>query len=154
MQLAELEDAKLRKLAQDPQNIVYHYVDRPKPSRIAPLSEVWSNIVDLWEEVKTHTLRSEKDSRELRKVLCETLRWKQMSETHPIFFEAVVHHETTSEKIEVMRKIIQLKDRQAKGRISNGPELAQKLIFDAFSLSAEEYAQRYPDAVVREVPQK
>jgi hypothetical protein len=155
MEISQIQDDKLKQLAEDPDNIVYRYEDLPVPATIMPLSEVKQLIQELWKEFKmikgstTLTLRA---ARKIRHQLSTKSKWSSFSKTHPLIFDRIIDHQTGEKEIEALLYMIFLRELQDNGAIQNGADQLQAYIVKQFAMTADEYKAKNTDAKIIEAP--
>lgn len=161
MKFTEVADENLEKLAQDPKNIVYKYMERPplSPEKVLSLDTVKTHITDLWNEVKMvrkDKLHCQNDlsdlqARQLRWWLLtkspNAVCWQNFSETHPLIFDRCVGKDTSEKEITALRYMIFLKEKAQNGKLNNGTELLQDYMWNTFSMSEKEYRNKHGDDV-------
>jgi hypothetical protein len=146
-QVKRLHEEKLRELAADPKNIVYRYVDRERLQEQVPLEIVEQNIKDLW---KVSCQLTETNAAKRRQDVCEiSERWLKFSETHPTFFDRIVHPDTTHQQIEAMLMMINM-HRRTHGS-QEGKQEFEKHLWNAFSVPEDVYKKQYPGAEIRNI---
>lgn len=147
--IENVADKKLEELAKDPQNLVYRYVDRKPLDEVVPITTVRQNVADLWKEVQDLKVAS---APKRRQIVCENKRWLKFSETHPDIFDRIVHPKSEQHHIDLLFKMVDIFDRQQKGKIKDGRALLGQYIYDKFGMSPEEYRKENPDHTVHQLP--
>jgi catabolite regulation protein CreA len=152
MEIQKIEDEKLQRLADDPNNIVYRFEDVSVQHQILPLSEVKDNIMELWKEFKEIKGEKTLSYSQVRKIRItlenKNKKWKKFSNSHPLIFDRVVDHRTGEEEIKALLYMIFLRSIQDKGEIANGAEQLQSYIFDKFSMSESDYRAQGGDVKI------
>ena len=152
MEIKNLEEQKLQSLANDPQNLVYHYVDRSPVKEVVPIAVVKKNIGTLWKECQT---LQNKNAKMRRQILCESnVRWKQFSETHPDIFDRITHPETEQKHIDSLWVMIQFYEKEKNQQIVSGKQQFEEYMLKTHGVSAEEYRKQNPKHEIRQVEMK
>ena len=156
MEMQKITDAKLDELAEDPNNIVYKYMDLPAPDVVMSLPQVKEHILDLWKqfkEMKKNKTLTYGQVRKIRIKLCRQFPiWKSFSASHPLIFDRIVDHRTGEEEINALLYMISIKEKQNSGKIQNGLEHIKEYIFHKFAVSEEEFRAKNKDGDVRIMP--
>ena len=151
--LKEISDAKLQKLSENPNNIVYKYEEKPrlKESEIIPLPKVEKFIRELWAEttmVYNTKLQGVRNRLNMKKVRWWLLKksphkaqWILFSETHPLIFDRVTDMEMTPKEIQALQYMIFLKSK------GHRREELQKYLWSNFSMSEAEYRKKYGEDI-------
>jgi hypothetical protein len=145
--LRELEETKLQELADDPRNLVYRFVPRPKLDQVVPLSTVRTQIRSLWRRCK---LLSEPNAAKRRQILCEENEcFKALSVTHPLVFDRVTHPNTKQKDIDTLFHMCDIRKQELDGKVSNGLQKFQDYIVATYGLPEEEYKRLHPGHTIR-----
>jgi len=146
-----LSDAKLEELAKDPQNLVYRFKEREQlpEAEVVPLDNVDDKIDRLYALYCAYRKRvidkkvpmTKKRWNAIKTRILQTPEWKQFDHTHPLIFDRVMHPETTSKEIQVLKFMIFLKKKQKAGEITDGLEVLHDHVLETFGQAPEAYAE-------------
>jgi len=146
---AKISDEKLKVLAKDPKNLVYHWKDREKLSEneIVPLAEVKDKVARLYALftelrqafVKKNISIRRKQWDYIKSKIKSDPEWKRFSFTHPLIYDRIVNPETTEKEVQAIMFMINLREKQNTGSISDGKERLAKHVMDQFSMTPEEW---------------
>jgi hypothetical protein len=165
--IKEFSENKINSLAENPDNIVYKYVDREplKPQDILQLETVQDYIKELWLEVQMVRTDKLKCTTDLNSLQAKKLvwwlktksqhakRWILFSDTHPLIFDRCVARNTTNEEIKALLYMIYLKKQENNHQIQNGQQHLQEYLMNTFAMSEEESVKRYgSDVQVIDLP--
>uniref|UniRef100_A0A6C0BR74 Uncharacterized protein n=1 Tax=viral metagenome TaxID=1070528 RepID=A0A6C0BR74_9ZZZZ len=145
--IVELDEAKLKKLAEDKKNIVYRFGERERlpADQIVPLPQVRDKIIRLYQEYcaarKTYIDQKRMITRQrwerIRYELLQKPEWKRFDYTHPLIVDRVLHPETTPKEIKALMFMIWWKSQ------SGDLETFKEYIFREFKMTPEQYEAKY-----------
>lgn len=146
LQVKRLEEEKLKKLAEDPQNLVYHYVDRKQVAKKLPIKEVKRIAKNIWNIAKK---LPQKEAAIRRQIICdEHSDFLSFSETHPDIFDRLTHPDTDQTQYDAFVTMFNLFEKDPSDR---GKTKMQSYILKNFAVSKEQYQKENPTAQIRKL---
>jgi hypothetical protein len=156
----EIADQKLQELANDPDNMVMRYVDRPKPEKLLPIQEVRFLIDEIWVVARNLTPQDlgNKDwglqeNAMRRQVVClKDPRYLSFANTYFEIFDRLVAKESTPDMLQLMQTMCEWKFKVEKGKLtdSQGRQNFEEYLLKRHAVSKEEYMRKHPDATIHD----
>jgi hypothetical protein len=141
----EFTEHQLRTLAMDKTNLVYHWKDRDvlPAHHVVSVGAVADKVRRLYSLLTT--LRQETIAQQramgpkrwqyIKRHILSIDEWRQFDYTHPLIFDRVVSLETTDLEIDGLAYMMQLKESEMAGEITNGKELLTKHLLRTFGMT-------------------